>query len=89
MEEHQNPVMKRRKDGPNFLAKLRGHEVNVYFVGNATGEQYTLKAYNRYEILFEYDKGKPLLVMKHAIRKIEPLEDVVLFEEKKEGENHG
>ena len=87
MEEN---VKRKRNHGPNFLAKLRGHKIDV-ICNNFELEGVVLKGYNRYEILLEDKEGKHILLMKHAIQLISPFGEVdpLVEEKKEEGENRG
>jgi sRNA-binding regulator protein Hfq len=62
-----------KNDGPNLLGKLRGKMVRVFL---ACGEFYDgkIEAYSRYEIVISQDNGDPLLIFKHAILLIQPLD---------------
>ena len=59
--------------GPQFIPKLRGKKVTIRLV--TVGQPITgiVEGYNAYEILIKTAKGE-ILVFKHAIATIEPVE---------------
>jgi sRNA-binding regulator protein Hfq len=83
----ENVPMMRNPNGPNFVGKLRKHEVEIVFL-NGEVMTATLERYNRYEILIEKD-DEHFVLMKHGIQSIRPRGEDPFVEEKKEGENHG
>jgi sRNA-binding regulator protein Hfq len=73
--------------GPNFINRLRKHHVLIELT-KGESIQGDLLRFNRYEILLKVDSTKddpPIVLMKHAIESITPL-DGNPFEEKKEAE---
>jgi RNA chaperone Hfq len=62
-----------RQTGPQFIPKLKGKKVTIRLVSGGQPITGTLEGYSPYEILVQTVKG-PILVFKHAIATIEPVE---------------
>jgi RNA chaperone Hfq len=62
------------KQGPlQFIPKLKGKKVIIRLVSGGQPVTGTIESYNPYEILLQTTKGQ-LLVFKHAIATIEPVD---------------
>lgn len=62
-----------KQTGPHFIPKLRGKKVTIRLVTGGQPITGILEGYNPYEILIKTAKGQ-ILVFKHAIAIIEPVE---------------
>jgi RNA chaperone Hfq len=59
---------------PQFIPKLKGKKVIIRLVSGGQPVTGVVEGYNPYEILIQTVKGQ-VLVFKHAIATIEPLEE--------------
>ena len=59
---------------PQFIPKLKGKKVIIRLVSGGQPVTGTIEGYNPYEILLLTAKGQ-LLVFKHAIATIEPVDE--------------
>ena len=59
---------------PQFIPKLKGKKVIIRLVSGGQPVTGTIEGYNPYEILLQTAKGQ-LLVFKHAIATIEPVDE--------------
>jgi RNA chaperone Hfq len=71
-EEKEMPTTK--QGPPQFIPKLKGKKVTIRLVSGGQPVTGTIEGYNPYEILLQTTKG-PLLVFKHAIASIEPVDE--------------
>ena len=60
--------------GPHFIPKLKGKKVIIRLVSGGQPVTGTIEGHNPYEILLQTAKG-PILVFKHAIATIEPVDE--------------
>jgi sRNA-binding regulator protein Hfq len=65
----KNPL---RKQGPQFIPKLRGKKITIHLISGGQPVPGTLEGYNPYELLIKTVKGE-LVVFKHAIATIEEI----------------
>ena len=71
-EEKEMPMTK--QNPPQFIPKLKGKKVTIRLVSGGQPVTGTIEGYNPYEILLQTAKGQ-LLVFKHAIATIEPVDE--------------
>jgi RNA chaperone Hfq len=70
-----NEEEKTTKQGPpQFIPKLKGKKVVIRLASGGQPVTGTIEGYNPYEILLQTAKGQ-LLVFKHAIATIEPVDE--------------
>ena len=62
-----------KQTGPQFIPKLKGKKVTIRLASGGQPITGTIEGYNPYEILIQTAKGQ-LLVFKHAIATIEPVD---------------
>jgi RNA chaperone Hfq len=62
-----------KQTDPQFIPKLKGKKVTIRLVSGGQPITGILEGYNPYEILIQTTKGQ-LLVFKHAIATIEPID---------------
>ena len=70
-EEKEMPTKK--QGPPQFIPKLKGKKVIIRLISGGQPVAGTIEGYNPYEILIQTVKGQ-VLVFKHAIATIEPVE---------------
>jgi sRNA-binding regulator protein Hfq len=63
-----------KQTGPQFIPTLRGKKVTIRLISGGQPITGILEGYNPYEILIQTAKG-PILVFKHAIAVIEPVDE--------------
>jgi len=74
MTEEAKPTSTAPKQtGPQFIPKLKDKKVTIHLVSGGQPVTGTIQGYNPYEILLQTTKGQ-LLIFKHAIATIEPVE---------------
>jgi RNA chaperone Hfq len=71
-EEKEMPTTK--QGPPQFIPKLKGKKVVIRLVSGGQPVIGTIEGYNPYELLLQTAKGQ-LLVFKHAIASIEPVDE--------------
>ncbi len=72
MTEEEKPTTT-KQTGPQFIPKLKGKKVIIRLVSGGQPVTGILEGYNPYEILIKTAKGQ-VLVFKHAIATIEPMD---------------
>jgi len=76
---------RKTNNGPNFMKMLLGKKVVIAFRDGDIDLEGVIRGFNRYEILFKReDDGNEILIMKHAIDVIAPIEEENPFEKKEE-----
>lgn len=73
MADEEKPITK-KGSSYEFIPKLRGKKVTIRLVSGGQPVTGVLESYNPYELLIQTMKGK-VVVFKHAIATIEPLEE--------------
>lgn len=63
-----------KQGSPQFIPKLKGKKIIIRLVSGGQPVTGTIEGYNPYEILLLTAKGQ-LLVFKHAIATIEPVDE--------------
>ena len=63
-----------KQSPPQFIPKLKGKKVVIRLVSGGQPVTGTIEGYNPYELLLQTAKGQ-LLVFKHAIASIEPVDE--------------
>ena len=63
-----------KQSPPQFTPKLKGKKVVIRLVSGGQPVTGTIEGYNPYELLLQTAKGQ-LLVFKHAIASIEPVDE--------------
>jgi RNA chaperone Hfq len=71
-EEKEMP--KTKQGPPQFIPNLPGKKVIIRLVSGGQPVTGTIESYNPYELLLQTAKGQ-LLVFKHAIASIEPVDE--------------
>jgi RNA chaperone Hfq len=71
-EEKEMPMTKQGQ--PQFIPLLKGKKVVIRLASGGQPVTGTIESYNPYEILLQTAKGQ-LLVFKHAIATIEPVDE--------------
>ena len=77
MTQEDNPTTTKpapKQTGPHFIPKLKDKKVTIRLVSGGQPITGTLDRYNPYEICIQTAKG-PILVFKHAIATIEPVDE--------------
>lgn len=72
-EKSTTPKKAPSETGPQFIPKLKGKKVVIRLVSGGQPVTGTLEGYNPYEIIIKTVKGH-ILVFKHAIATIEPVD---------------
>lgn len=73
----------------HYLNQIRLEKVELILT-LMSGERYQgkIKAFDSYVIILENEKGKQVLIFKHAIATLSPSKNLNLYPEKKEDENN-